>query len=217
MRVKDLPESDRPRERLLRQGPRALSDRELLALVLGAGLPGCDAIELAARLIDARGGLAALALADTHELKVLPGVGPARAAKITAAFELARRATEAPDPRRIRGTADLAAVAAPSLRGLRRERVVVAACDGSGAVLRVVPLTEGAADRSLIPVRDVLSTVLAIGGTAFGVAHNHPSGRLEPSPQDVRATESLRDAAETVGLRFLDHVIVTETSWARVR
>lgn len=216
MRVKDLPESDRPRERLLRQGPRALSDRELLALILGAGLPGCDAIELAARLIEECGGLAALALADTHVLKRLPGVGPARAAKIAAAFELARRAAEAPDPCRIRGSADLAAVAAPFLRGLRHERVVVVACDGSGGVLRVAPLTEGAADRSLIPVRDVLSVVLAIGGTAFGVVHNHPSGRLAPSTSDVRATESLRDAAATVGLRFLDHVIVTETAWARV-
>ena len=216
MRVMDLPESDRPRERLLRQGPRALSDRELLALVLGAGLPGCDAIELAARLIEGRGGLAALALADSHTLKRMPGIGPARAARVAAAFELARRATEAPDPRRIRGSADLAAVAAPFLRGLRHERVVVVACDGGGGVLRVVPLTEGAADRSLIPVRDVLSAVLALGGAAFGVAHNHPSGSLEPSASDVRATESLRDAAGTVGLRFLDHVIVTETAWARV-
>ncbi|WP_243716479.1 UPF0758 domain-containing protein [Actinomadura sp. KC345] len=186
MRVTDLPESDRPRERLLRQGPRALSDRELLALVLGAGLPGCDAIELAARLIDERGGLAALALADSHALKRLPGVGPARAARIAAAFELARRATGAPDPRRIRGSADLAAVAAPFLRGLRFERVVVVVCGGNRGVIRVVPLTEGAADRSLIPVRDVLSAVLAAGGTAFGVAHNHPSGCLEPSTPDVR-------------------------------
>lgn len=80
----------------------------------------------------------------------------------------------------------------------------------------MVPLTEGAADRSLIPVRDVLSAVLSIGGTGFGVAHNHPSGRLEPSGADLQVTGLLRAAAATVGLRFLDHVIVTETAWARV-
>lgn len=216
MRVKDLPEADRPRERLLRQGPEALSDRELLALVLGAGLPGCDAIELAARLIDQRGGLATLAGADAHALKRLPGVGPARAARVAAAFELARRATRAAPRRTVCGSADLAAVAAPLLRGLRHERVVVVVCDGGGGVLRAAPLTEGAADRSLIPVRDVLHAVLAVGGTRFGVAHNHPGGRLEPSPSDVRVTARLREAAETVGLRFLDHVIVTETAWARV-
>ncbi len=104
MRVKDLPESDRPRERLLRQGSRALSDREVLALVLGAGMPGCDAIEMAARLIDERGGLVALAQADPHTLSRLRGVGPARAARVTAAFELARRAAGVAERRRIRGS-----------------------------------------------------------------------------------------------------------------
>ncbi|HWB35067.1 MAG TPA: DNA repair protein RadC [Rugosimonospora sp.] len=216
MRVKDLPESDRPRERLLRQGPRALSDRELLALVLGAGLPGCDAIEVAARLIDAQGCLASLAAAEASTLSRLPGIGPARAARVAAAFELARRAANGAERRRIQGSADLATVSAPYLRGLRHERVVVIACTAAGRVLRVIPLTEGATDRSLVPVRDVLSAVLGIGGAAFGVAHNHPSGRLDPSPSDRRVTGALRDAAETVGLRFLDHVILTETAWARV-
>jgi DNA repair protein RadC len=216
MRIMDLPEADRPRERLLRQGPEALSDRELLALVLGAGRPGCDAIELAARLIDQHGGLAALASADAHSLIRSPGVGPARATRVAAAFELARRATQARARPTIRGSADLAAAVAPFLRGLRHERVVVVACDHAGGVLRVVPLTEGAADRSLIPVRDVLSVVLAIGGTAFGVAHNHPTGNLEPSRSDTRVTARLREAAETVGLRFLDHVVVTDNAWARV-
>ncbi|NKZ03836.1 JAB domain-containing protein [Actinomadura latina] len=216
MRVKDLPESDRPRERLLRQGPRALSDRELLALVLGAGLPGCDAIEVAARLIDAQGCLTTLAGADASSLSRLPGIGPARAARVAAAFELARRVANGEERRRIRGSADLATVAAPFLRGLRHERVVVIACDAGGRVLRVLPLTEGATDRSLIPDRDVLSAVLSIGGSAFGVAHNHPSGRLDPSPTDRKATELLRDAAETVGLRFMDHMILTETAWSRI-
>ncbi|GAA4603825.1 DNA repair protein RadC [Actinoallomurus liliacearum] len=216
MRVKDLPEEDRPRERLLRLGPEALSDRELLALVLGAGRPGCDAIELAARLIDERGGLSALAIGDAHALERLPGMGPARAVRVTAAFELARRAIRTAPRRRIRGSADLAAVAGPFLQGLSHERVIVIACDSAGGVLRVIPLTEGAADRSLIPVRDVMSAVLTIGGTGFGVAHNHPGGRVEPSPSDIRVTARLREASETVGLRFLDHVIVTATAWARV-
>ncbi|WP_030172973.1 JAB domain-containing protein [Spirillospora albida] len=216
MRVKDLAEGDRPRERLLRLGVEALSERELLALVLGAGLPGRDAIELAAVLIDARGGLAALARTDPHVLKTLPGVGPAKAARVAAAFELARRATRGTERRTICGSADLAAVAAPFLCGLRHERVVVVACDGNGGVLRVVPLTEGAADRSLIPVRDVLSTVLAVGGVRFGVAHNHPSGRLEPSAADIQVTRLLCEGAETVGLRFIGHLVLTETDWARV-
>jgi DNA repair protein RadC len=157
-----------------------------------------------------------LATADPHALKRLPGVGSAKAARVAAAFELARRATAVGDRRRVVGSADVASAAAPYLRGLRHERVVVVACDNSGGLLRVAPLTDGSADRSLIPVRDVLTVVLAVGGTSFAVAHNHPSGSLTPSPQDTAVTMKLREAAATVGVRFLDHVILTETSWVRI-
>jgi DNA repair protein RadC len=200
----------------LSRGAAALSDRELLALILGSGVPGCDAIELAAVLIGESGGLPVLATADPHALKRLPGVGSAKAARVAAAFELARRATAVGDRRRVVGSADVASAAAPYLRGLRHERVVVVACDNSGGLLRVAPLTDGSADRSLIPVRDVLTVVLAVGGTSFAVAHNHPSGSLTPSPQDTAVTMKLREAAATVGVRFLDHVILTETSWVRI-
>lgn len=216
MKILALPEVDRPRERLLSRGAAALSDRELLAIVLGSGLPGCDAIELAAMLIDQSGGLSALASADPHALKRLPGVGAAKATRVAAAFELSRRAAVTERRRRVASSSDVAALAAPYLRGLRHERVVVVVCDTSGGVLRVTPLTEGSADRSLIPVREVLAAVLAVGGTTFAVAHNHPSGSLIVSPQDTEATARLRAAASTVGLRFLDHVILTETAWARV-
>jgi DNA repair protein RadC len=104
----------------------------------------------------------------------------------------------------------------PLLRGLRHERVVVVVCDGAGAVLRVAALTEGAADRSLLPVRDVLAMVLATGGTAFGVAHNHPTGRVDPSEPDRLAMSRLAAGAAAVGLRFLDHVVVTDQEWHRV-
>jgi len=216
MKVLDLPAVDRPRERLLSRGAAALSDRELLALVLGSGLPGCDAIELAAVLIGESGGLPALATADPHVLKCLPGVGAAKAARVAAAFELARRAAITANRRRIASSSDVAAVAAPFLRGLRHERVVVIACDTSGGVLRVTQLSEGGADRSLIPVRDVLAAVLAVGGTSFALAHNHPGGGLAPSAQDTQVTARLRQTAATIDVRFLDHVILTETAWSRI-
>jgi DNA repair protein RadC len=217
MRVLDLPDHDRPRERLLRQGASALSDRELLALLLGAGLPGCDAIELAAGMIAERGSVAALAVCDPHVLRRAPGVGPAKAARVAAAFELARRAAVgAGEQWRISGSADIATVCAPYVRGLRHERVLVVVCDRAGNLLKVAPLTEGSSDRSLVPVREVLSAVLTLGGARFAVAHNHPSGGLEPSAADVRVTAQLRDAAPTVGLEFLDHLVLSETAWARV-
>lgn len=217
MKVRDLPEAERPRERMLKIGAANLQDRELLALMLGSGLPGQDAIELGAVLIEHVGDLAALAKADPYTLTRVPGVGIAKAVRVAGAFELGRRAAESPARRRITRSTDVAAEATAYLRGLRHERVVVIVCDDSGGVLRTVTLTEGGSDRSLLPVRDVLHTVLSSGGARFAVAHNHPSGSLEPSEADVEVTARLRVAAETVGLRFLDHVIVTETEWSRIR
>ncbi len=213
-----MPVGDRPRERLWELGAEALADRELLALLLGSGRQGRDAVALAGELIAAHGGLRGLARADPQELVTLRGVGPAKAVRVAAAFQLARRVAGTGDVirRRITTTADLAAVAAPMLRGLRYERVVVMVCDASGAVLRTTRLTEGATDRSLIPVRDVLALALTSGGASFGVAHNHPTGDPTPSAADRRATARLCEAAAAVGLRFLDHVVVTEDAWRRV-
>jgi len=216
MRVKDLAEHDRPRERLLTTGREALADRELLALLIGSGVPGTDAIALAAKVIEACGGISRVARAEPHELLAIPGIGPAKAARVTAAFQLARRAASSEPPRRIRGSADLADIAGPLLRGQRNERVVVVACDAAGNVIRTVRLTEGASDRSLMPVRDVLRTVLSAGGAAFGVAHNHPSGNTEPSQADRQVTRKLKEAADAVGLRFLDHLILSDAEWRRV-
>jgi DNA repair protein RadC len=219
MRMREVPAQDRPRERLLDWGAEALSDRELLALLLGAGLVGQDAVELAGRLIARHGGLHALSRVPAHELAAgLPGVGPAKAARVAAAFQLGRRAAVQPAPgqRRVSGSADLAAVANSLLRGLRHERAVLVTCDGAGAVIRTSVLTDGASDRTLVPVRDTLARVLALGGAAFGVAHNHPTGRLTPSEADRHTTTRRAAGAEAVGLRFLDHVVVTDEGWRRV-
>lgn len=140
---------------MLSRGAAALSDRELLAIVLGSGPSGCDAIELAAVLIEQSGGLSALATADPHALKRLPGVGAAKAARVAATFKLARRAAVTGATRRVVSSSDVAAIAAPYLRGLRHERVIVVVCDNSGGIIRVTPLADGSADRSLVSVRDV--------------------------------------------------------------
>jgi DNA repair protein RadC len=218
MRMADVPVADRPRERLLERGAEALADRELLALLIGSGTDGCDAVELAGQLIARHGGLYELSRTAPHEMEGLPGMGPAKAARVAAAFQLGRRAAPAEIQSRqyVRGSADLARVAAPLLTGLRHERVVVVVCDAAGAVLRKATLTEGVVDRSLLPVRDVLALVLATNGTAFGVAHNHPTGCVESSEPDRRATARLAAGAEAVGLRFLDHVVVTDRGWRRV-
>nr|WP_230204764.1 UPF0758 domain-containing protein [Parafrankia elaeagni] len=226
MRLKDLPTHERPRERALASGVEALADRELLALLLGSGVPGSDAVDLAGQLIARHGGLYDLARAAPAELVAHAGIGPAKAARVCAAFHLGRRASRPPPARRaVASTAALAAVAAPHLRGLRTERVVVIVCDGGGTVLRAGPFSpatgDGASDGassdgSPLSVRELLAHVLRCGGSAFGLAHNHPDGNLEPSRADRQVTHRVQEAAGLVGLRFLDHVIVTEKSWRRV-
>lgn len=216
MRVKDLPKGQRPRERLMESGASALADRELLAVLLGSGFRGSSAMDLAAQVIAHCGDLDGLIRSEPHRLLAVPGVGPAKAARVAAAVQLVRRAEAEPGRDRVNGTSDLARVAAPLLRGHTRERLVVVVCDVRGAVLRRIVLTEGGADHTTLPVREVITAVLTTGGAMFGIAHNHPSGSLDPSDADLAATGRLAEAAETVGVRFLDHLVVTDLAWRRI-
>jgi DNA repair protein RadC len=143
----------------------------------------------------------------------------ADAAGLMVAFELGRRSARE-RPRlgaRIRSAGDVAQAVADELAGLRRERVVVLACDAADQLRATVTLSEGALDRALFPVREILHAVLIHDGRSFAVAHNHPSGDPEPSSADGQATRAIRDAARVGGLRFLGHVVVVEDGWQEVR
>lgn len=217
VRVHDIPEDDRPRERLLRRGAEALSDRELLAIVLRNGRRGESAIELATALISEYGGLSGLASARPEELARRPGVGPAKAAAVVAALRLGRLADRLDEPTVLRSAEDVAAVAMRELAGARRERVIVLVCDAANHLRHVVHVAEGAIDRSSFPVREILNAVLRHDGKAFAVAHNHPSGKAQPGDVDREATARLTAAAKAVGLRFLDHVVVADSCWSRIQ
>jgi DNA repair protein RadC len=214
VRLRDIPEGERPRERLLRRGVEALSDRELLAIVLRSGRPGESALDLATALIADYGGLSGLAAARPEELASRPGVGPAKAAALVAAFRLGALAGRTVKPLKLQTGEDVASIAIPQLSGARRERVLVLVCDAGNRLRNIVQVTDGAVDRSMLPVREVLNAVLRHDGRAFALAHNHPSGDAAPSEADRRATEELAAGAKTVGLRFLDHIVVTERGWS---
>ncbi|MCK2219774.1 DNA repair protein RadC [Actinomadura sp. ATCC 31491] len=216
MRLKDLSKQDRPRERLMSRGASALADRELLAVLLGSGFRGSSALDLATQVIEHCGDLDGLGRSDPHRLLTVRGVGPAKAARVAAAFHLVRRAGAGPERERITGTADLAGHCAPLLHGHTQERLVLVVCDTGGRVLKRSVVTEGGADHTAMPVREVIIEVLTAGGAMFGLAHNHPSGSLDPSTADLEATARLVEAAETVGLRLLDHLIITDTAWRRI-
>lgn len=212
-----LPVHDRPRERLLALGAGALSDQELLAILLRSGTRGTGATELAAGLLSEHGGVHGLASVRPEELAATAGIGIAKAASLVAAFELGRRAAHPEERILIRSAEDVVRVARRNLDGQRRELVVVLVCDASNHLRRTVVVSEGSTDRSLVPVREILNAVLRHDGRSFALAHNHPSGSSEPSAADERATRRVCDAAGVVGLRFLGHVVVAKDgTWSGV-
>lgn len=215
MLIRTLRPSERPRERLLAHGVDALTEHELIALVLRNGTAGKSALDLAAELIAEYGSVQALASARPEELASRPGMGPAKAAALVAAFQLSRRSVRS-DPVQVRTAEDVATIARAELANARRERLVVLVCDAANRLQRVITVSEGALDRAIVPVREILNAVLRHDGRAFAIAHNHPGGIVEPSEADRRATASVRTAAATVGLRFLGHVVVTPRDWAVV-
>jgi DNA repair protein RadC len=217
VRMADLPVDDRPRERLLRQGASVLSDAELVAVQLGSGHAGASALAVAQRLLADWGGMSGLAKARPEDLGRVTGVGPAQAARLVAAFTVATRLrAEATGPV-LSTSADIATHAQPVIGASRTEQVAVLIANGASRLKRVEIVAAGSAKACPMPVREVISTVLRHDGVAFGVAHNHPGGDPSPTPADRAATVLLCNAAEAVGVRFLDHVVVTDLDWRSIR
>jgi DNA repair protein RadC len=211
--MSEHPLEDRPRERLAAKGSAALSDAELVAIQLGSGSLGQSALALAQRMLADFGGVSGLARAEVVELARHPGVGAAKASRLVSAFALGDRLGAQPHRLYLRTSADIAAVAAPLIGRSPVEKVLLIVADQQSRVCRVLTVAHGGAASCMIPVREVLSQALRHDGVSLAVAHNHPSGLTDPSTEDRRATSRLVAASAEVGLRLLDHVIVTQDSW----
>jgi DNA repair protein RadC len=186
--------------------------------VIRTGGPGLSALDVAGELLAELGSLSALAAARFEQLDSANHLGWAKAAGLVAAFELGRRAAAVGDSRSlIRGPADLAQVVEPLLRNKPQEEVLVVVMNGASRVTKIVPLSNGAANRCLMLPRDVLAAVFRNDGLVFGVAHNHPSGEPNPSGEDIAATRALAEAAQVAGLRFVDHIIIGTGAWVSLR
>jgi DNA repair protein RadC len=214
--VRAWPAGERPRERLATVGPDALSTRELVAILVGSGGRGRNALEVAGGLLGSvDGSLRRLAIALPGELERLPGVGPAVAARLGAALELGRRlAREGPAERtRIRGPADVFARCAPLLRDLPQEEFRVLLLNAQHAVFREVLVTRGILDASVVHPREVFRQAVAETAAAVILVHNHPSGDPSPSPEDRQVTRQLADAGRLLGIPVLDHVVVGDARY----
>jgi DNA repair protein RadC len=209
--IKGWPAGDRPRERLTGAGASALSTRELLAILIGSGTAGRTALEVAGDLIgDSGGSLRRLAAASPREFVGIAGVGPAVAARVSAALELGRRmAREGPEERgRIRGARDVYDRCAPGLRDLKREEFRILMLNTQHAVTREMVVTVGTLDTSVVHPREVFRQAVLESAAAIVLVHNHPSGDPTPSPEDRSVTAQLVAAGRTLGIPVLDHVVV---------
>lgn len=201
---------DRPRERLAAHGAGALSEVELLALLLRTGSRDADASAVAARLLSDAGGLACLSERSFDALCVVPGLGPAKAATIHAAVEVGRRLASrrlrAGDA--IRGPADVHRHFHQRLRDARREHFMVLLLDGRQRVMSESQISQGTLTASLVHPREVFRAAVQAAAAAIVLVHNHPSGDPTPSQEDYEVTRRLVAAGEVVGIRVVDHVVI---------
>nr|VFJ45827.1 MAG: DNA repair protein RadC [Candidatus Kentron sp. DK]VFJ49179.1 MAG: DNA repair protein RadC [Candidatus Kentron sp. DK] len=206
-KITDLPENDRPRERLLEKGASALSDQDLLAILLGRGARGVDVMTLAGRLskfIDGRG----LKL-RAEDLIGFDGMGTAKATLILAAIEFVRRRIK-PEGIKFKKPSGLV----EHLRHYadrKQEHFLCASVNGASEVINIRVVSIGLVDRSLAHPREVFADPIADRACAVVLAHNHPMGPLRPSPADIEVTKRLRKAGEIMGIAVLDHLIFNRT------
>src|SRR6266700_2308117 len=211
LRLSEHPAYDRPRERLWAVGPAALTGQELLAVVLGTGRAGRDALAVAADVLArVEGSLRRLAGRPSAELARVPGVGRTKAARVVAALELGRRvgAEVEPAPERIRGPADVQRFYAARGRDLAVEEFHVLALGSQSQVLGDLLITRGILNSSLVHPREVFRAAIAEAAAGIIVVHNHPSGDATPSADDRAVTRQLVDAGRLLDVPVYDHVIV---------
>jgi DNA repair protein RadC len=208
--IKELPSGERPRERLLNYGPSALSNAELLAIILRTGTKSENVIQLAQRLLASFGGLGGLVRASAAELEAIKGLGPAKVTQVKAAMEVGRRLlVEAPGERpQIRSPADAANLVMSEMSYLEQEHLRVMLLDTKNRVLDTPTIYQGSLNTSLIRVGEIFREAIRANCASIIVLHNHPSGDPAPSPEDVAVTRQIVEAGKLLDIEVLDHLII---------
>jgi DNA repair protein RadC len=208
-RLKDLPKDERPREKLLKKGSQALSDKELMAILIGRGIEGYDVMTVAERILktldESRGEI------NLESLQKLEGVGPAKATLIAAALEFTRRRIR-PEGFRISFPPDVLSLIR-HYADRKQEHFICVTLNGSNEVIATRVISIGLANRTNAHPREVFADAITDRASAVIIAHNHPSGGVNPSKEDVDITRRMKAAGETLGIRLLDHIIFNERAY----
>ena len=208
--IKELPSGERPRERLLHFGAGALSNTELLAIILRSGTRDENVVRFAQRILTKFGGLPGLARANTTQLTNEKGLGPAKVAQLKAALELGRRLLAVSHDERVqvRSPADAANMVMSEMSLLEQEELRVMLLDTKNHILATETIYRGSLNTSLIRVGEVFREAIRANCNSLIVVHNHPSGDPSPSPEDVAVTKQMVEAGKLLDVEVLDHLII---------
>lgn len=217
--IKELPEGERPRERLEHYGAAALSTAELIAIILRVGTRDENVLRLAQRLLTAYGGLAGLAQAPFNELVEIKGMGAAKVTQLKAAFELGRRLLVAAPHERptVRSPADVANLLLLEMGLLEQEHLRTVLLDTKNHVLKVHTVYIGSLNTTAVRVGELFREAIRLNCAALIVAHNHPSGDPTPSPEDIQVTRQIVEAGKLLNIDVLDHLIIGQARWVSLK
>lgn len=217
--LRDLPQEERPRERMIQSGAEALSHAELLAILLRTGTKQESALLLAQRLLNQLGSLSKLADMSLMELTKIKGIGPAKALQLLAGLELGRRMSRIrhTDSSSVRRPEDAADLVMESMRHLRKEHFVCLFLNTKNRVLAQETVSIGTLDASLVHPREVFRAAMKHGAASMICIHNHPSGDPTPSREDVDITKRLMEAGELVGIEVLDHIVIGDNQYVSLK
>ena len=216
MSIKFLAEDDRPREKFLLKGRNSLSDSELLAIIMGSGSRDETAVELARKILaSVDNNWHQLSLLTIKDLTKFKGVGEVKAISIATALEIGRRraSQEIPEKPQISSSNDAYQILKFHLAELRTEEFWAIFLNQSNKVIHISQLTQGGINQSIVDIRILFKNALDHFATGIIVAHNHPSGNLNPSSEDIHITKKIREAGVLMNIQLLDHLIITQNSY----
>lgn len=217
--IKELPQAERPRERLLHYGPGSLSTAELIAIILRVGTRDENVIMLSQRLLTSFGGVAGLAQAPFSDLMAVKGIGEAKAIELKAAFELGRRLLVASPQERpiVKSPADAANLLLMEMALLEQEHLRTVIMDSKNRVLKIHTVYIGSLNTAVVRVGELFREAIRLNAAAIIVAHNHPSGDPTPSPEDVHVTRQIVEAGKLLNVDVLDHLVIGQQRWVSLK
>ena len=218
VRIHDLPEEERPRERLVRNGPESLSNAELLAIILRTGSRAENVVSMSSRILSEY-SIKQLSLANIKRLMQIHGIGEAKASQISAVFELARRLeTFVEEPKRkVRSPKDVYTLMYPKMREQKKERFITLYLDTKNQILKEETVSIGSLNASIVHPREVFKSALLESSASVIMIHNHPSGDPSPSREDILVTEKLVEGGKLLGIDVLDHIIIGDGKYVSLK